>query len=94
MAINQLEDGHLECTKNKKTLIRKESNNQVNTLPSEVSRSQSDMYTGASELAEQLRALTAPPGPRLNSLHPHGSSLPSVTPVPGNPTPYSDLHGH
>ena len=33
-------------------------------------------------------------GPRFNSLHPHGGSQPSITPVPGDPMPSSNLQGH
>ena len=32
--------------------------------------------------------------PRFHSQHPHNGSQPSVTPVPGNLTPSSDLFGH
>ena len=44
-------------------------------------------------MAQQLKALTAlPRGPWFNSQQPHHSSQLSVTPVPGDLTPHTDIH--
>jgi hypothetical protein len=44
-------------------------------------------------MTQWLRALAALPQalPGLNSLHPRGGSQLFITPVPGYPTPFSDL---
>lgn len=43
-------------------------------------------------LAQQLSLLIVSPG--FGYQHPHGASQPSVTPLPRDPKPSSDLHGH
>lgn len=43
-------------------------------------------------LAQQLSLLIVSPG--FGYQHPHGASQPSVIPLPSDPKPSSDLHGH
>ena len=46
-------------------------------------------------MVQQLRAMAAlPEVHRFNPQHPRGGSLTLVTPVPGDPAPSSDFHGH
>lgn len=56
-------------------------------------------WDGAREKAQHLRALAvlAEDPDSCNSVHPHGSSQPSVTPVPGNESLFWSsraLHAH
>lgn len=44
-------------------------------------------------MAQEIQALCSCRGPGLGSQHSHGSTLPSVTPVPGALMPSSDLFG-
>lgn len=49
---------------------------------------------GAGEMTQWLRANCFCKGPRFNSLHPHGNSKQSVTPVPGGWKLSSDFCGY
>jgi hypothetical protein len=51
--------------------------------------------TGAGEMTQWLTALVAfSRRSRFDSLHPYGSSQPSVTSTPGDPVTSSGLHRH
>jgi hypothetical protein len=48
--------------------------------------------SGAEEMAKNTSCSLK--GPSFNSQHPHGSSQPSTTPVPGDPVPSAGLYKH
>lgn len=48
----------------------------------------------AEELAQQLKALVALPGPRFNLKHPHEGSQPTVILVPGDVMSSSGFYKH
>jgi hypothetical protein len=46
------------------------------------------------ELEKWLTGYGLSRGPRFNSQHPHGSSQPHITPIPGDPLSLPDLCGY